>query len=59
MMFCFFISAIFNELQDRTHPPEYYNPEFDVKIDHGTVCDVFLVDIKTLIRVVISRAIHL
>jgi gamma-glutamyltranspeptidase/glutathione hydrolase/leukotriene-C4 hydrolase len=23
-------------LQDRTHPPEYYNPEFDVKIDHGT-----------------------
>ncbi|KAH7923720.1 gamma-glutamyltranspeptidase [Leucogyrophana mollusca] len=21
---------------DRTHPPEYYNPEFDVKIDHGT-----------------------
>jgi len=53
MMFCFFISAIFNELQDCTHPPEYYNPEFDVKIDHGTVCDVFLVDIKTLIRVVI------
>jgi gamma-glutamyltranspeptidase/glutathione hydrolase/leukotriene-C4 hydrolase len=23
--------------QDRTHPPEYYNPEYDVKVDHGTV----------------------
>ncbi|KAF8973301.1 gamma-glutamyltranspeptidase [Flammula alnicola] len=21
---------------DRTHPPEYYNPIFDIKIDHGT-----------------------
>lgn len=25
-----------NITDDRTHPPEYYNPEFDVKIDHGT-----------------------
>ncbi|KAF8441532.1 gamma-glutamyltranspeptidase [Boletus edulis BED1] len=25
-----------NLTDDRTHPPEYYNPEFDVKIDHGT-----------------------
>ena len=23
--------------QDSTHPPEYYNPVFDVEIDHGTV----------------------
>jgi len=22
--------------QDRTHSPEYYNPHFDIKIDHGT-----------------------
>ena len=27
--------------QDRTHPPEYYNPEYGVIIDHGTV-GVFL-----------------
>lgn len=25
-------------VQDRTHPIEYYNPEFDIKTDHGTVC---------------------
>ncbi|EGO25825.1 hypothetical protein SERLADRAFT_388352 [Serpula lacrymans var. lacrymans S7.9] len=25
-----------NITDDRTHPPEYYNPEFDVKVDHGT-----------------------
>lgn len=25
-----------NLTDDRTHTPEYYNPEFDVKIDHGT-----------------------
>ncbi|KIJ18880.1 hypothetical protein PAXINDRAFT_128053 [Paxillus involutus ATCC 200175] len=25
-----------NLTDDRTHPPEYYNPEFDIKIDHGT-----------------------
>lgn len=30
---CFFDVAI----KDRTHPPEYYNPEFDVETDHGTV----------------------
>lgn len=23
--------------QDRTHPPEYYKPEYDVLEDHGTV----------------------
>ncbi|KAJ3517206.1 hypothetical protein NLJ89_g663 [Agrocybe chaxingu] len=25
-----------NITDDRTHPPEYYNPVFDVKVDHGT-----------------------
>ncbi|KAF9244887.1 gamma-glutamyltranspeptidase [Melanogaster broomeanus] len=25
-----------NITDDRTHPPEYYNPEFDIKTDHGT-----------------------
>ncbi|PPQ67291.1 hypothetical protein CVT25_005875 [Psilocybe cyanescens] len=25
-----------NITDDRTHLPEYYNPEFDIKIDHGT-----------------------
>ncbi|TFK44674.1 gamma-glutamyltranspeptidase [Crucibulum laeve] len=25
-----------NVTDDQTHPPEYYNPEYDVKIDHGT-----------------------
>ncbi|KAI0076121.1 gamma-glutamyltranspeptidase [Panus rudis PR-1116 ss-1] len=25
-----------NITDDRTHPPEYYNPVFDVPIDHGT-----------------------
>ncbi|KAH7888834.1 gamma-glutamyltranspeptidase [Phlebopus sp. FC_14] len=25
-----------NLTDDRTHPAEYYNPEFDVKTDHGT-----------------------
>lgn len=24
-------------IKDWTHPSEYYNPEFDVKTDHGTV----------------------
>jgi len=23
--------------QDRTHPPEYYGPEYDIITDHGTV----------------------
>ncbi|KAF8893384.1 gamma-glutamyltranspeptidase [Infundibulicybe gibba] len=32
-----FANAVFaNITDDRTHPPEYYNPEYDVKIDHGT-----------------------
>ncbi|KAF6761173.1 nucleophile aminohydrolase [Ephemerocybe angulata] len=32
-----FAGIIFpNITDDRTHPPEYYNPEFDVKVDHGT-----------------------
>ncbi|KAH0835459.1 gamma-glutamyltranspeptidase [Lanmaoa asiatica] len=26
-----------NLTDDRTHPPEYYKPEFDVETDHGTV----------------------
>ncbi|KAF9461274.1 gamma-glutamyltranspeptidase [Collybia nuda] len=25
-----------NITNDRTHPPEYYNPEYDVVVDHGT-----------------------
>ncbi|KAH9485370.1 Glutathione hydrolase proenzyme 1 [Psilocybe cubensis] len=25
-----------NITDDCTHPPEYYNPEFDIKVDHGT-----------------------
>ena len=25
--------------QDRTHPPEYYRPDFDIMTDHGTVSD--------------------
>ncbi|KIJ67718.1 hypothetical protein HYDPIDRAFT_83226 [Hydnomerulius pinastri MD-312] len=25
-----------NITDDRTHPPQYYNPEFDIKTDHGT-----------------------
>ncbi|KDQ57609.1 hypothetical protein JAAARDRAFT_47513 [Jaapia argillacea MUCL 33604] len=25
-----------NITDDRTHPPEYYNPQYDVPIDHGT-----------------------
>ncbi|KAF8993673.1 gamma-glutamyltranspeptidase [Cyathus striatus] len=29
-------TIIKNITDDRTHPPEYYNPEYDVKIDHGT-----------------------
>ncbi|KAG5638640.1 hypothetical protein H0H81_011359 [Sphagnurus paluster] len=29
-------SILKNITDDRTHPPEYYNPEFDVKTDHGT-----------------------
>lgn len=24
--------------QDTTHSPEYYNPEYDILTDHGTVC---------------------
>ncbi|KIM40159.1 hypothetical protein M413DRAFT_172695 [Hebeloma cylindrosporum] len=32
-----FAQTIFKNItDDRTHPPEYYNPIFDVKIDHGT-----------------------
>jgi hypothetical protein len=27
--------------QDRTHLPEYYNPEYGVTIDHGTVGTLF------------------
>jgi uncharacterized Fe-S cluster-containing radical SAM superfamily protein len=26
-----------NVMKDRTHPPEYYNPEHDIIVDHGTV----------------------
>jgi len=38
-----FADAIFrNVTDDRTHPPEYYNPDYDVKIDHGTVSSVVL-----------------
>lgn len=25
------------ELQETTHTPEYYNPVYDVVVDHGTV----------------------
>ncbi|KAJ7096335.1 gamma-glutamyltranspeptidase [Mycena epipterygia] len=25
-----------NITDDQTHPPEYYNPEYDIKTDHGT-----------------------
>ncbi|KAJ6625664.1 gamma-glutamyltranspeptidase [Mycena sp. CBHHK59/15] len=25
-----------NITDDRTHPPQYYNPEYDIKTDHGT-----------------------
>ena len=40
----YFIQVLtINDLcQDRTHPPEYYNPVFDVKIDHGTVCGIIV-----------------
>jgi gamma-glutamyltranspeptidase/glutathione hydrolase/leukotriene-C4 hydrolase len=32
-----FARTIFKNItDDRTHPPEYYNPIFDVKADHGT-----------------------
>ncbi|KAJ7594138.1 gamma-glutamyltranspeptidase [Mycena floridula] len=32
-----FADAIWpNITDDRTHPPEYYNPEFDIEEDHGT-----------------------
>ncbi|EPQ57051.1 gamma-glutamyltranspeptidase [Gloeophyllum trabeum ATCC 11539] len=29
-------SVVRNVTDDTTHPPEYYNPVYDVKIDHGT-----------------------
>ncbi|ESK85216.1 hypothetical protein Moror_11399 [Moniliophthora roreri MCA 2997] len=32
----FAASVVRNLTDDRTHPPEYYNPEYDVKMDHGT-----------------------
>ncbi|KAF8161066.1 gamma-glutamyltranspeptidase [Crassisporium funariophilum] len=32
-----FAQEVFKNItDDRTHPPEYYKPEYDVKIDHGT-----------------------
>ncbi|KAG7091044.1 hypothetical protein E1B28_010104 [Marasmius oreades] len=32
-----FSDAVYlNLTDDRTHPPDYYNPQFDVKLDHGT-----------------------
>lgn len=30
----------FKYLQDSTHPPDYYNPVFDIKVDHGTVSKI-------------------
>lgn len=36
-MYTNLLHIIHQNTQDRTHPPEYYNPEYDVKVDHGTV----------------------
>lgn len=38
--------------QDRTHPPQYYNPIFDVKTDHGTVKS------PCFIRVILQLDLH-
>ena len=36
---CKFAFAVFDvAIKDRTHQPEYYNPEFDITPDDGTVC---------------------
>ncbi|KAF9566795.1 gamma-glutamyltranspeptidase [Agrocybe pediades] len=32
----FAATILANITDDRTHPPEYYNPVFDIKTDHGT-----------------------
>ncbi|KAF9005378.1 gamma-glutamyltranspeptidase, partial [Hymenopellis radicata] len=33
-----FADTVFpNITDDRTHPPDYYNPEYDVQTDHGTM----------------------
>jgi hypothetical protein len=29
-------------MKDRTHPAEYYRPEYDLKPDHGTVRQLHL-----------------
>lgn len=48
-------------MQDRTHPPEYYNPEFAVKDNHGTVfntpqhTDLILIHAKMHVSVVDSN----
>ena len=35
---CILAFAVFDvAIKDHTHQPEYYNPEFDVQTDHGTV----------------------
>ncbi|EIW83028.1 gamma-glutamyltranspeptidase [Coniophora puteana RWD-64-598 SS2] len=32
----FAAAVVANLTDDETHPPQYYNPEFDIKTDHGT-----------------------
>ncbi|KAN0090856.1 Gamma-glutamyltranspeptidase [Tylopilus felleus] len=46
-----------NLTDDRTHPPEYYNPEFDVETDHGT-SHVSVVD-KSGMAVALTTTVNL
>ncbi|KAF8909841.1 gamma-glutamyltranspeptidase [Mucidula mucida] len=32
-----FADTIFLNITDETHPPDYYNPEYDIQTDHGTM----------------------
>lgn len=36
-LFFYLSSYMKHTIQDRTHPPDYYNAEYDIKPDHGTV----------------------
>lgn len=58
---CILISAYrppYALTQDSTHPPEYYNPEYDMKPDHGTVRPLYLISILCPVANFILRAIH-
>ncbi|THV05072.1 gamma-glutamyltranspeptidase [Dendrothele bispora CBS 962.96] len=53
-----FADAIYaNMTDDTTHPAEYYNPEYDVKMDHGT-SQVSVVD-KSGMAVAVTSTVNL